>query len=214
MIIFFDEEKAYLSWLSRHRVGFVLDCFREPSRKRPVLHRATCPMVRYGQTKRTHWTTGSHFKCCADDATELEDWSRDQTWKIAGPCQLCRSSSGPRPAETPPDEVHLTRLEGRILSFVLEVAVGHLDDDQPAYALTVEAIAQCLGKSSAQLSAALHRLVGADLLSIDSLMPTEQVSADRTVLPTARAFKTLPFYRDADFSQIAAELRKIAPAKQ
>ena len=32
MILFLDEDRAYLPWVTRHRNGFVLDCHRKPTK--------------------------------------------------------------------------------------------------------------------------------------------------------------------------------------
>ena len=68
MILFLDEDRAYLHWVLHHRTGFVLDCLRHPRKTHLVLHRATCPLVKQAAAKRTHWTTGRHMKGCASNS--------------------------------------------------------------------------------------------------------------------------------------------------
>jgi hypothetical protein len=75
VIVFINEDRAYISWLARHRGGFVLDALRKPTRKQPALHRATCDEIRRSPTKRSHWTTGRHLKVCAAQREELLEWS-------------------------------------------------------------------------------------------------------------------------------------------
>ena len=88
MIIFLDEEGAYHSWVTHHRPGYVLDWLRKPTKKRPVMHRATCELVRRSKTKRTHWTTGRHLKACALDAEELSAWAAAEGGDVEY-CQTC-----------------------------------------------------------------------------------------------------------------------------
>ncbi len=65
MILFLDEDRAYLSWVTHHRNGFVLDCHRKPNKHHLMLHRAICPDIKRSATKTTHWTTGHHMKACS-----------------------------------------------------------------------------------------------------------------------------------------------------
>lgn len=65
MILFLDEDLAYLHWVTHHRTGFVLDCLRHSTKAQMVLHRATCPQIKRSESKRTHWTTGKRQKGCS-----------------------------------------------------------------------------------------------------------------------------------------------------
>jgi hypothetical protein len=37
MILFIDEDRAYLSWVTHHRNGFVLECAPKPSNRHLML---------------------------------------------------------------------------------------------------------------------------------------------------------------------------------
>jgi hypothetical protein len=42
MLIIINDDAVYVSWISRHRTGFVVDCRRKPTKDHLILHRATC----------------------------------------------------------------------------------------------------------------------------------------------------------------------------
>jgi hypothetical protein len=46
MLIIINDDPAYVSWLSRHRQGYVVDSKRRPTKNHLILHRATCPVVK------------------------------------------------------------------------------------------------------------------------------------------------------------------------
>jgi hypothetical protein len=103
----------------------------------------------------------------------------------------------------------LTRLAREIISFVLEVATIHLDEET-VLTLQVGAIARCLNKSPGQLTAPLVSLVKEGLLTIRGRVePGAPIPANRGVFPTTRTLRTLPAYSDAEDSQIEAELQKL-----
>lgn len=204
MILFMDEDRAYLSWLTHHRNGFVLECARKPSKHHLMLHRATCRAVKHSETKKTHWTTGQHMKACSLDAEQLKAWALEQTGVEPNGCADCLITTDHHTQEMP---LHLTKLDQEILSFVLEVAAMHLDDGAGAYWLSVGMVAKCLLKTPGQLSEALGRLV------VDGLLRTTEKWADGKpfptkgcLLPTALAMKTLPSYQDRSDEEIEAEI--------
>ena len=121
MILFLDEDRAYLSWVTHHRNGFVLDCNRKPTKHHLMLHRATCPEIKHSATKTTHWTTGHHMKACTLNAEELKAWAHEQSGANPSGCVSCLVTDPSRPVDQP---IHLTKLDQEILSFVLEVASG------------------------------------------------------------------------------------------
>jgi len=204
MILFLDEERAYLYWVAHHRAGFVLDCFRKPTKGRLVLHQATCPEIKTSASKRTHWTTGRHMKACSIDREALIAWAGEQAHAEPVLCATCLSANGLPAAEGP---AHLSRLESDVLTFVLEVASLHLDDRDASYRLTVSKTAQCLSKTPGQLNAALSRLAGAGLLKlIGKSKPGDFSAGGGRLLPTVAAMKTLPSYQGASDAEIEAEL--------
>ena len=208
MILFLDEERAYLYWVAHHRAGFVLDCSRKPTKSRLVLHQATCPEIKTSASKRTHWTTGRHMKACALDREALIAWAGEQAHAEPTLCPACLSANA-SPADERP--AHLSRLENEVLTFVLEVASLHLDDRDASYRLTVSKTAQCLSKTPGQLNAALGRLAEAGLLTFVGKSKSGDFSAaGGRLLPTVAAMKTLPSYQDASDAEIEAELALLA----
>lgn len=205
MILFLDEDRAYLHWVTHHRTGFVLDCLRHPTKAHLVLHRATCPEIKHSASKRTHWTTGKHQKGCSLDLEQLKIWSKDQAGHEPAYCPECS------PQQEIETETHLTKLDRDILEVVLEVASIHIDENDHAYTLTVGMVARCLGKSEGQLTPALFRLVDDGLLVLSGrTKPGEYLTPRCGILPTAQALRTIPAYTAMTDVQIEAELGKLS----
>ena len=204
MILFTDEDRAYLNWVTHHRTGFVLDCLRHPTKAHLILHRATCPAVKRSASKRTHWTTGKHMKGCSLDIEQLKTWGKDQTEHEPTYCSQCS------PQHEVVTEAHLTRLDRDILETVLEFASLHIDENDHAYSLTVGMMARCFGKTEGQLMAALARLVDDEMLLLaGKLKPGETPSPHCGVFPTAKALRTVPDYAALTDVQIQTELSKL-----
>jgi hypothetical protein len=206
MILFLDEERAYSYWVAHHRAGYVLDCFRKPTKSQLTLHRATCAETKVSASKRTHWTTGRHLKACSLDLDELKAWVGEQTQAEPKLCPACLldDSHVDRP-------LHLSHLDKEVLSFVLEVATLHLDDRDASYLLTVGKTAKCLAKTPGQLSATLHRLAEQGLLKlVGKTKPAEAAPANCQLLPTVAAMRTLPAFQTARNEEIEAELATLA----
>lgn len=201
MIIFVNEERPYLSWLARHRAGFVADALRKPTRKPPVLHRAVCPEVKLSRTKSTHWTTGRHVKACSLDLEELAAWARNEYGVEVVSCAACGPENGARGelgVHDAADHDHLTRLGKEIVDCVLDVAVVYLDGGAPGYALTVGDIAELLGRTPGQMTAAFLRLVADGFLTVElgdrHVAPDSALPVDFRVYPTVKALRTLPAF--------------------
>jgi hypothetical protein len=175
-----------------------------------VLHRATCSEVKAATGRRTHHTTGKHVKACAVDAEELRSWARNQAGAEVTCCPICRPHEDPEPhAEDAGVEPHLTRLTREILSFVLEVAVIHLDDAARPYHLTVADVARCFEKTAGQLSRPLLQLWEQGYLDLgDRVVPGHLLEPKRLVYPTAAALRTLPAFAAAD-ADAEKEVRKL-----
>jgi MarR family len=210
MIIFINDDRAYLYWVTHHRQGFVLEGRRRPKVTRLVLHRATCTDIKRADSKRTHWTTGAKLKVCSVDLNELKAWAVEESDSEASPCEKCRPER-----EVPSEgsgEIHLTKLGADILDYVLDAALIHLDHEQPPYSLTVSEIAACFGKTPGQLSATLHRLVDDGLLTVDGRPGVAvPIPLKRTVWPTIRALRTLQAFQAESDEMIQAELAKLYP---
>ncbi len=206
MIIFLDEELAYLSWVTHHRAGFVLDCLRKPSKSRLALHRATCPEIKASSSKRSRWTTGRHMKACSLDEDSLKIWAVEQSGNEPQNCPKCLSDD-PASQREP---LRLSHLDRELLSLVLEVAVLHLDDRDGGYFLTVGKAAHCLAKTPGQLNASLQRLAQHGLLTIvESAAPSEPPPNACQILPTVPAMKTLPAFKDLSDGDIESELASL-----
>jgi hypothetical protein len=214
MIIFLDEERAYLSWVTHHRAGYVLDTLRNPSKKHGTLHRATCSQTKRADSKRTHWTTGRHMKACSLQLDELVAWFAEQTGAPPADCPQCQpSASATEQDATHHSEPHLTKLARDVLSFVLEVATIHLDQPDEAYSLDVGDIARCFGKTPGQLAAVFLQLVDDDLISTaPPVKPEHALSPRQGVWPTVRGLRTLAVYAELDDALVEAELRKLHEA--
>ena len=207
MILFLNEDRAYLYWVTHHRSGFVLDCHRKPSKRHLVLHRATCPDIKHSESKKTNWTTGQHMKACSLDADELTAWAAEQCGSEPTDCTSCLLSPDPHPEGHP---LHLTKLDREILSFVLELVSFHLDDATGAYWLSVGMVAQCLDKTPAQLSAAFHRLVTDGMLTLtEKLKPDEPLPVACGLFPTVQAMKTLPACQDRSDVELEIEIKEL-----
>jgi hypothetical protein len=205
MILYLNEDRAYLSWVAHHRGGYVLDCSRQPRAGHVVLHRSTCAKIKHAEAKKSHWTTGRHMKACSQDRAELVAWAMEQTQAEPTVCPDCLIE---QPADDHP--VHLTRIDRDVLSFVLEVAALHLDESDDYYALTVGAAAKCLGKTAGQLSASFHRLVADGLLKVvGKTAAAELISPNCALLPTVKALRTLPVYQSASDEEVAGDLARL-----
>lgn len=210
MIIFLNEDRAYVSWVTHHRTGFVLDSTRKPTRTRIVLHRATCPEIKHCESKRTHWTTGRRMKACSLDAEELKRWALEQVGGQPVLCDQCCPDQLPEHVDHR-CEPHLTRLGREILSFVLEVATIHMDEDDSFYRLDVATIARCLMKTPGQLNAALASLLQEELLTIDRHFAVgESLSPRCKICPTIRAIRTLPSCATMTDAEIETALARLA----
>jgi hypothetical protein len=213
MIIFVDEEHAYRMWIAHHRAGFVLDAPRAHSPKHLVLHRATCPEIKHSASKRTHWTTGNRMKLCALAIDELKRWSAERLDGTPQECPVCRPAA--EVIEVAADASHpaqpRTRLGREIMAYVLDVAVIHLDNQDDEYHLTLADVAEYLSKSVRQLSSAVLRLVEDNDLSIaGSLSPGTPLSARHTLVPTAKALRTVPAYAGLTEAQLQSLIAQLA----
>jgi hypothetical protein len=205
MIAFLNEDRAYLSWVTHHRQGFVLECYRKPTKGHVTLHRANCPQIKQAASKRTHWTTGRKMKACSLDIEELTVWAVEQTDSEPIACSECHPVHEPESTDHE-GEPHLTKLTREILSFVLEIATNHMDDSELPYRLDVSMIARCYNKTPGQLHAALTTLVNEGLLRFSGKLEN---AARCLVFPTEQAIRTLSTYASLTDGQIQAELGKL-----
>ena len=208
MVIFINEDRAYFSWLTHHRHGFVMEMLRKPTRKQPVVHRATCGKIKSSKSKKTHWTTGRHIKACSLEMDELLGWAETEAEREPVYCGECKPTF--EDASHVHHERHLTKLGKDIVDYIVEAAVVCLDQDAQ-YDVTVGDVAAYLDKSPAQISSTLLRLVGDEYVRTDG-----DVSADKTLpskqrlYPTADALRTLPAFEQMSQRKISEELEQLA----
>jgi len=208
MIIFVNEDRAYLTWVTHHRQGFVLDGRRKPRLDHLMIHRATCPAIKSAPSRRFHWTTGAKLKACALDRVELETWATEVTAALPAWCADCQPCLDTASASS--GRGRSSKLGREILDYVLDAAVIHLEHEFPPYRLTIGDIAACFAKTPGQLRPAINRLIDEGLL-----MPVGQGRLStlrlpqRIVLPTMQALRTLEAFRDESDAAIQSELKKL-----
>jgi hypothetical protein len=208
MVIFLNDDRAYLYWVTHHRQGFVLDGKRRPKLGHLVLHRATCREIKSGASRHVHWTTGSKLKACCLDRTELDAWSVDETGEAPQRCSNCEPDHEP-PANSD-GHVHLSKLANEILEYILEAAIIHFEIERPPYHLTVADISACFAKTPGQISPALHRLLESGFITLPGHIATAAaIPPKRIVLPTATALRTLEAFCTENDSTIQSELAKL-----
>ena len=206
MIIFLNDDRAYLSWIAHHRRGYVIDGRRKPKLGHLLLHKATCGEIKSAPSRRTHWTTGAKLKACCLDRLELETWADEETGGALAHCQNCQPTS----EQLATEPVHLTRLARDVLDYVLDAALIHMEHEYPPYRLTVSDIAACFGKTHGQISPVLRHLIDGGFVSVvgkfsnDSPIPLKHI-----VLPTAAALRTLEAFRDETDAALQVELGKL-----
>jgi hypothetical protein len=164
--------------------------------------------MKTAKTRRTHWTTGSRFKACALEREALLEWAESDLGCSCDRCPECTpdvdepDSNGDRP--------RLTRFAADILGCVLETAVMHFDEETPPYHLTVSMIANCMGKSPAQVSPALRRLTDDGYLEYAGRSAAGKSIRPRSIVyPTILAFRTLSEWANQTDAELSAELTKI-----
>jgi hypothetical protein len=213
MIIILNDDPVYVSWLRRHRSGFVLDTRQKVTKRNTTLHRASCAEIRHAKTRRTHWTTRGRVKACSEHCGELTDWVREQIGTDPTFCDVCDPGRDLSQAEfgeaSRHSDHHLTKLDNDILSAVLESAVIHLDNGIE-FRLTVGDVAQYLSKTPAQLAVALSRLVSEQMLEVEEAATNGEQRAPTTrVFPTARSLCTVPAFAEMDSNDLERELASL-----
>lgn len=94
MIIFIEEDEAYLRWIDENPGGLVVNALRRPTPAYLKLHRATCPHI--STDKRSNWTGPDYIKVGSASLDELKAWALHE---IGGQLQSCAFCF--RPAEEP-----------------------------------------------------------------------------------------------------------------
>jgi len=209
MLIIINDDAAYVSWLSRHRQGFVVDAKRKPIRNHLVLHRSNCPIIK--PHKRARLTSGAHLKACSADISELEAWAEEQTGGGLTGCVECQSYEDESPDGVHDERGALTRLGRDILSYVLDLAVMYLDGEQTHYHPTLQDIAGYLGKTPAQIEPAMRRLIVEGHLNCN--VGANGNSFSRAVVyPTHQSLRSIPAFEAMPAQSLDAELTTLKGA--
>jgi hypothetical protein len=208
MIVFIDENRAYIYWVTHHRQGFVLDGRRKPKISHLVLHRADCSSVKSAPSKQAHWTTAGNLKACSLNRDELQNWAVEETTAAAELCAACKPGDDTLPAD--PGEVHLTKLGNEMLEYILEATLIHLEHEHPPYRLTVSDIAACFAKTPGQVSHVLHQLLDAGFITVPGRQgASSPIPPKRIVLPTIQALRTLEAFQSETDNALQQELGKL-----
>jgi len=207
MLIIINDDPAYVSWLSRHRQGFVVDSPSRPKKNHLTLHRATCSLIK--PHKRARLTTGVHIKACSLDAAELASWSQEQTGGGLTACPLCR----PEEEDCPNAEQHaknaLTRLGRDALSYVLDLAVMYLDGEETYFRPTLKDVAGYLDKTVPQVVPAIQRLIDERYLERDQTGNAISLAATTVVFPSAKSLRTIPAFDAMSEENLGTELAQL-----
>ncbi len=208
MIIYLDEDPSYLSWVTHHRHGFVLATSRLP--RSGTLHRANCSQVRAHRTSHRHFTTGKQQKACAIDIDQLTAWFSEHATGKLNYCPDCNPGERQSPEQLTPPDQHLTKLGREVLSYVLEIAIVSLDDQEVPYSLTFEELAKAFGKSVHQFDPTITALIDSGWITVTPAKIVGQTVEPRAVvIPTAWALRREPAFQSLNEKEISCELKKL-----
>jgi hypothetical protein len=105
----------------------------------------------------------------------------------------------------------LTKQGGDIVDYVLDVALIHLGQGDSAYRLTVGDLSAYLGKSRAQITPTVVRLLEDGYLRMQGeIVPAAALPKQQVVFPALRAMRILPAYEELPAAEIEAELARLA----
>jgi hypothetical protein len=76
VVIFRGDDAGYLSWISEHPGGYVINAERNPRPSYLKLHRATCTWMS-GRGKPGAYTERSYIKICSTQLDALNRWARE-----------------------------------------------------------------------------------------------------------------------------------------
>lgn len=87
---FIDDDQGFIGWMETNPNGFVLNTTRRPRADYLMLHRATCPHLRW-RDANVHWTK-DNIKICSTNDDDLVRWAGQ---RLPGqppltPCATCR----------------------------------------------------------------------------------------------------------------------------
>ena len=212
MIIYLDEERAYVSWHTRHyESGYVLDALRKPTQRNMVVHRASCPQMKTNPRRRSHWTTGQHLKACSESLAELVTWARNATGSDPRVCPDCRPDyEAVAAGHKKTAHVRLTKLGRELVSHVLDVAILYLDGMATEYDLTIRDLAQTFDRTVSRVISSTRRLIAHGLIETSPPVTDQAPLCEETlVYPTAKALRDVPDFADMSQRELETELQKL-----
>jgi hypothetical protein len=87
--IFRDDDDGYLTWVSSHPTGFVVNIQRSGNPSDARLHRATCHTVSGSNPRRGPWT-GAYVKAVSADLVSLDTWALERVGSPITRCGTCQ----------------------------------------------------------------------------------------------------------------------------
>lgn len=88
VVSFIDDDEGYETWFRRNRIGYVLNCYRNPNADYLVLHTADCYTITVPGPQATTWT-GDYIKICSRKKAALEQWAEDELGARPSLCGVC-----------------------------------------------------------------------------------------------------------------------------
>jgi hypothetical protein len=140
---------------------------------------------------------------------ELTAWAQEETGGGLTFCQDCQPDQEERARAEHPAEHTLTKFGSNVLSYVVDLAVIYLDGEDTNFCPTVEAIAEYLGKTPAQIAPAIHRLIEENYLVCDLPAAGTTLTNAAVIYPTAAALRLVPAFGRASEEDLQAELAKL-----
>lgn len=86
---FRDDDTGYLTWLTNHPNGYVINIARNHSANAARMHHAGCRTISGQNPHRGPWT-GPYVKICAAQLADLELWASNNVREPIPPCGTCR----------------------------------------------------------------------------------------------------------------------------
>lgn len=137
---------------------------------------------------------------------KLLAWAEEESGHAPDFCEACEPEKEPQQGEGTKRN-RLTKLQKEVLEYVLEIAIIYLDNQELSYELTVGDIADCLGKTSGQIAAAVFQLIASGYLRLHPVI-TEQtdICIEQRAFPTSKALRMEPAFEKMSEQEIEEEL--------
>ena len=88
VMVFDNDDEAYLRWLAINPNGFVVNCGRPAQASYAVLHPAGCGSISGTPARGRTWTV-AYRKVCAPRRAELDAWAQREAGASPSACALC-----------------------------------------------------------------------------------------------------------------------------